>query len=190
MIYFTADWHLHHNNIVNLCKRPWLPSDNDSMVLGNCNQVVTEKDILVVIGDFCLSRELSVWQAYCRRIRAKTILCVRGNHDLVCKNMVGTSNWKVVEEMDKYCEVVDDGDQVWDTTFDNRRFVLCHYPMRSWNHQHKGAVHLFGHVHGRLEGQDTGNSIDVGIDNQRWGYRPVSLGQIKKWMTTERGMKI
>jgi hypothetical protein len=37
--------------------------------------------------------------------------------------------------------------------------------MASWNRKPHGAWHLYGHVHGRFE--NTGLSIDVGIDNRK-----------------------
>ena len=49
--------------------------------------------------------------------------------------------------------------------------VLCHYPFRSWNGMHRGAVNLHGHSHGRLK--PLLRQVDVGVDV--WGYRPVSL---------------
>jgi calcineurin-like phosphoesterase family protein len=56
----------------------------------------------------------------------------------------------------------------------NRRFVLCHYPLRAWNGQHRGAVDLHGHSHGRLK--PLPRQVDVGVD--AWGFRPISLDEI------------
>ncbi len=49
--------------------------------------------------------------------------------------------------------------------------TLCHYPMITWNHARKGALHLFGHVHGNWRGST--NAVNVGVDV--WDYYPVSL---------------
>lgn len=38
------------------------------------------------------------------------------------------------------------------------------------NHARKGALHLFGHVHGHWTG--TRNAVNVGVDV--WDFRPVS----------------
>jgi calcineurin-like phosphoesterase family protein len=53
-------------------------------------------------------------------------------------------------------------------------FVLCHYPLLSWNRKHHGALHLFGHTHGQLEGSP--GSCDIGVDS--WDFTPVSVAEI------------
>jgi calcineurin-like phosphoesterase family protein len=52
--------------------------------------------------------------------------------------------------------------------------VLCHYPFRSWNGQHRRALNLHGHSHGRLKPML--RQHDVGVDV--WGWRPVTLAEI------------
>lgn len=44
----------------------------------------------------------------------------------------------------------------------SRKIILSHYPMRSWNQQGRGSLHLYGHCHGSIA--DYGRSMDVGID--------------------------
>jgi len=55
-----------------------------------------------------------------------------------------------------------------------RYLVLCHYPFRSWNRQHRGALNLHGHSHGRLK--PLPRQIDVGVDV--WDYTPVALEKL------------
>ena len=57
---------------------------------------------------------------------------------------------------------------------DGVRLVLCHYPLRSWNRQAKGAWQLHGHSHGRLK--PLTRQRDVGVDCH--GFRPVALTQL------------
>ncbi len=57
---------------------------------------------------------------------------------------------------------------------DGRRLVLCHYPFRSWNGQHRGAINLHGHSHGRLK--PLPRQFDVGVDAR--GYAPVTLAAL------------
>jgi calcineurin-like phosphoesterase family protein len=52
--------------------------------------------------------------------------------------------------------------------------VLCHYPFRTWNGQHKGAIDLHGHSHGRLK--PLPRQVDVGVDV--WDWRPVRLAEM------------
>ena len=55
-----------------------------------------------------------------------------------------------------------------------RRLVLCHYPLRAWNGQHRGALDLHGHSHGRL--RPLTRQVDVGVDV--WDFRAVDLDTI------------
>ena len=52
-----------------------------------------------------------------------------------------------------------------------RPVTLCHYPMMTWNHARKGALHLFGHVHGNWQG--SANSVNVGADV--WDFSPITV---------------
>jgi calcineurin-like phosphoesterase family protein len=52
--------------------------------------------------------------------------------------------------------------------------VLCHYPFRSWNGQHRGSWNLHGHSHGRLK--PLLRQYDVGVDPN--DYTPVRLEEL------------
>ena len=63
-----------------------------------------------------------------------------------------------------YAEIVVDGEAL----------VLCHYPFRSWNGQHRGTLNLHGHSHGRLKPMP--RQFDVGVDVQE--FAPVTLERL------------
>jgi calcineurin-like phosphoesterase family protein len=52
--------------------------------------------------------------------------------------------------------------------------------MRDWPNAWRGAWHLFGHVHGRLDREPLGLSLDVGVDSH--GYAPVAFAAIAPTM--------
>ena len=58
---------------------------------------------------------------------------------------------------------------------DGTALVLCHYALRTWPGQARGALNLHGHSHGRLK--PFPRQFDVGVDAR--GYRPVQLGELK-----------
>jgi calcineurin-like phosphoesterase family protein len=53
MIFFTADQHFHHQNIIKYCNRPfvWFNQMDDALI-DNFNKVVTNDDIVYHLGDF------------------------------------------------------------------------------------------------------------------------------------------
>lgn len=59
---------------------------------------------------------------------------------------------------------------------DGRALVLCHYPFRSWNGQHRDAINLHGHSHGRLK--PLLRQFDVGVDAR--DFAPVTLDALLK----------
>ena len=57
---------------------------------------------------------------------------------------------------------------------DGRSLVLCHYPLRAWNGQHRGSLQLHGHSHSRLK--PLPRQYDVGVDAR--GFHPVALSEL------------
>ena len=84
---------------------------------------------------------------------------VRGNNDP--PGTAAAQGWASVQD---YAEIELDG----------RLLVMCHYPFRTWNGQHKGSINLHGHSHGRLK--PLPRQVDVGVDV--WDWRPVGLGEL------------
>ena len=53
--WFTADFHLGHQNIIRYCNRPFhSTSEMDEAILGNLNSLVRQDDVLYFLGDFCM----------------------------------------------------------------------------------------------------------------------------------------
>ncbi len=187
-LWFTADLHLGHGNIIKYCDRPflsesektWVAEDrrgswkvsaetverHDAAILDAINERVAEDDVLWILGDFCLGA-IEEAAAYRARIRCPKVNFVRGNHDLPSYDSL-------------FGKVIDQGM----VKHEGRKIWLNHYPMRSWDKAFHGAWHLYGHVHGRLAGEDEANprllARDVGVDAT--GFVPVSFTEIKDYM--------
>jgi len=55
MIYFTADQHFGHANIIKLCSRPFSDvHEMDEALIENWNRRVTNGDTIYIIGDLLL----------------------------------------------------------------------------------------------------------------------------------------
>ena len=58
------------------------------------------------------------------------------------------------------------------------RFVICHYPLASWNKMKDGVMHLHGHIHSNNESKlGPGKMLDVGMDGHP-EFRPYELNEI------------
>jgi len=159
-IFFTADLHIGHTNILYLQHRPFSSiSEMNETIIENWNSTVDSKDTVYLLGDVGLCN--SVYLAkYLIRLHG-TIHLIPGNHDkaaLKIPNHFASINPLLNIQI-------------------NKQFLtLCHYPMRSWLRCGRKSFHLHGHWHTQDHTEyrtRIGNyrMLDVGVDG--WGYRPV-----------------
>ena len=182
-VWYTADTHFGHENIIRHCKRPFRSADQmDSVLIGNMWKVVKPDDTLWIVGDFAFgpAAKNGEWlEAVFTNLPGREKHFVIGNHD---GGLTLNLPWNSVSQL---TEVRDGG----------RRCVLCHYPMITWNGARNGAIQLFGHVHQRWLGSR--NAVNVGVDV--WDFMPVTIADIERrarklpvnrhWADVERGVK-
>jgi calcineurin-like phosphoesterase family protein len=169
MIWFTADEHYNHENIIKYCNRPFKDAQemNDALIR-NHNRVVNGGDVVYHLGDFVMGDEDSA-RHIISQLNGRHVF-IRGSHD----KWLGELHHGIYElRID-----ATDARHIDGTDIPNV-ITLCHYAMRMWHKSHYGSIHLFGHSHGRLE--PMGRQMDVGVDC--WNFYPVSLEQVIKIMT-------
>lgn len=164
-IFFTADMHFGHANVIKYCKRPYSSVEEmDQALIANWNSTVSPVDTVFVLGDVF----------FCNKTRALEILpqlngvkcLVHGNHDRVIrKNAPIQTHFKHIYP--------DLHSQIIDGTF----VVMCHYPLLTWDRRSHGSFMLHGHCHNTIPFDPTQKRLDVGVDAQ--GMRPVSWDEIK-----------
>jgi calcineurin-like phosphoesterase family protein len=125
--------------------------------------MVRPQDTVWHLGDFAFRCEPSRRERIFKRLNGRKHLVV-GNHDDAATLSL---DWESAQ-------------QIAEASILGQRVVLCHYAMRVWPRQAKGAIHLFGHSHARLGG--TARSLDVGVD--AWDYRPTELASIAVRLST------
>src|SRR5262249_43300175 len=102
-VWFTADLHFGHGNIIRYCQRPflstaeqellrthgargkWCVSDatirrHDEMILEALNERIEPGDLLWIVGDFCWGGLVEATR-YRELIRCHNVYLVWGNHD-------------------------------------------------------------------------------------------------------------
>lgn len=167
MIYFTSDWHLGHEGIIQLAKRPFRNiGEMNRTLIDIYNSIVSDRDTVYLLGDLAHKLDSEEANKMFKRLKGKKHLII-GNHD---NHQSYDSRW--FEEITHYSYIHADG----------VRLALMHYPMLDWEGAHsKGSYMLHGHMHNFAEynrsNRDKGiRRYDVGVDANE--YRPVSLQEI------------
>jgi calcineurin-like phosphoesterase family protein len=183
-VWITSDTHYHHKNI---CRgvTNWRTQDGkipvnstrdfqtlDEMgdaIVNNINSKVGQDDTLIHLGDVAFGG-FDRLEQFLDRLICKNIYLVLGNHDHHIKNNRGFIKDRFMS-VQNYMEVNIEGED----------FVLCHYPLQSWNGLNKGVIHLHGHVH--LSAQNkwgNGKRLDVGMDGNN--MQPYKITEIVHMM--------
>lgn len=100
MIYYIADMHFGHKNVLRFDKRPFADTDlMDEVLIHNWNEHVTDDDTVYVLGDaFWKNEENSV--KIIQRLNGHKHL-IRGNHDRVHSRL--RFHWESIEQ---YAEIM------------------------------------------------------------------------------------
>jgi calcineurin-like phosphoesterase family protein len=156
-VFFTADTHFGDHRTINISRRPFASAaEMDQALIERWNAIVSPGDVVWHLGDVA-RRPAAVADLLARLNGTKHLL--RGNNDPDAT--LAAAGWASVGD---YAEIELGG----------RRLVLCHYAFRSWNGQHRGAINLHGHSHGRLKPML--RQFDVGVDVR--DFAPVSLDRL------------
>ena len=166
MIYFTADTHFGHKGVIDYCNRPFDSVEQmDEALISNWNEKVEKSDTIYILGDmFFGTKEHAI--KILNRLKGQKFL-IYGNHDSRLRSGA----------FEKFFQWRGD---IKEMKHEGTRFVLCHFAMRTWHKQHKGAIQLYGHSHGKLSEDIDSLQCDVGVDNTN--YYPVSIEAITEYM--------
>ncbi len=147
MRYFISDQHFYHSNIINIDGRLFSSVlEMNEYMIEKWNSRVKVNDEVYILGDLSLgtSEETNL---VLQRMKGKKYLVV-GNHDSYIHDK--DFNKDLFVWVKKYAEIRDE----------NRRLVLCHYPVFCYNGQHfrtdngeSNTYMLYGHVHNSPDAQ-------------------------------------
>jgi len=178
-VWFTADLHLGHVNIIGYCNRPFagVAAMNDEIVR-RWNDTVAAGDTVWVLGDVALG-QIDHSLALVDRMAGRKLL-VAGNHDRCWAGNGRKARAWTERYVDAGFEVVHQGEVVVDIEGAGMTATACHFPYRGDSHDEdryldhrpvdRGGWLLHGHVHDQWRQRD--RMINVGVD--AWDYRPVS----------------
>lgn len=138
MRYFIADCHFGHDKVRKLDERPFSTVEEmDEVMIERWNERIRpSKDEVVILGDLCMGKGEQANELLSRLNGRKYL--ITGNHDrlFLRDKKFDTS---LLEWIKPYAEIRDN----------NRKLVLCHYPIICYNGQYHGdtTYMLYGHVH-------------------------------------------
>lgn len=177
MIYFTADTHFYHGNVIQYEQRPFQTVEEmNETLIRNWNAKVSPDDDVYILGDFTLKGPVPA-NAVLERLQGRKYL-IRGNHD----GFVDRAAFR----QDAFSWVRD----YFELSWQGHRFVLFHYPLLTWNSMRRGSFHLHGHQHNKrryneANREDNLRRLDVGVDAN--GMSPVSIEEILAFWDEEYG---
>lgn len=167
-VFFTSDTHFNHTNIAGPKVSRW-PSgyrcfdsieEMNNTLIDNINSMVGEDDILYHLGDFAFGDKTQI-PILRSRIKCKTIFLCYGNHDYALS--------KYYRHCFTACR------DMFRDRFDKQEILMCHEPKDVWADNHRGTIHLFGHVHGNYQ-NCVGQRMDVGVDTNK--FFPYTLEEV------------
>lgn len=169
-IFFTADTHWGHANIIKYCNRPFMTKmDHDEALIERWNSVVQPNDHVYHLGDVGFGSPQYLHKIL-QKLRGKIYL-IKGNHDGPALREPACQRFQFIKDV-----------HFLTTQHKGKKYqiFLSHYAHRTWNHSNHGAFHLFGHSHSNLPSY--GLSFDVGVDC--WNFTPISLDDVIEKMNS------
>ena len=165
-VFFTADLHLYHENIINLCGRPFKDANEmKENIITNWNAWVPADGLVFVLGDMFWKCGLDKCRQTMERLNGRKWL-IAGNHDSYSREEYLAMGF---EDARNYLEL----------SIEHKLLVLFHYPLLEWNGFYRGSWHLHGHVHGTGD-HFSFRVMDVGVDANQ--FTPVSWSGVKKYL--------
>jgi len=171
MIYFTADHHFGHANIIRHCNRPFSTVDEmNRALITNWNKRIKPDDVVYILGDLFFRYTLPTREIL-DYLQGKKHLII-GNHD---------KDWMKKTHLPRFFESVEQMIEINDGA---HKITLCHYPMMTWNQAAKNGYMIHGHIHNNTDAEyfplirNMPNILNAGVDIN--DYSPVSFYRLQK----------
>lgn len=165
-MYFIADTHFGHENIIAYENRPFdTVEEMDRVMIENWNTVVKAEDEVFVLGDFSFYGKDRTTEI-CRKLNGRKIL-VMGNHDTNEPDYYKECGF---QQVNPYPIII------------NEFWMLSHEPL--YINSNMPYANLYGHVHSNpIYADYSKQSFCACVE--RIDYTPISFSNIKQLMKVE-----
>lgn len=169
-VFFTADHHFGHTNIIKYCNRPFNNiKEMDNVLIYNYNLLVRPEDTVFFLGDFAMNNSENYVSHMTSRLNGQKHL-ILGNHDRMRAKAYLRSGFLTVHT------------HFWMHFPSLGEVFMVHDPAESAVDRSK--LWLCGHVHDLFLQQK--NAFNVGVDVH--DFKPITIEQIKEKLIRE-GLK-
>lgn len=213
-VFFTSDLHLRHNkNFIWEVRGFKNSDDHTTFIINKINEMVKPNDILFHLGDFCLNTNEKQFNELLARIKCQNIYLLFGNHDKIAWSIYQDqiNQWFYSNDEGyqtakggtphvfndgnieiypfRYKNIVFIGNYV-ETSIDEQKYILSHYPIHVFNNMKRGTIHLCGHSHGNLDFSDQSNLtskiLDISWDDFK---KPLTINEVSAIMNKKNIFK-
>ena len=168
-IYFYADPHFGHKNVIKYCNRPFANvSEMNSTLIKNFNKTVEHDAIIYILGDFSFLNTESTKQIL-KAMKGFKIL-VKGNHD-----PKPNSYYRKLVFSEVYDKPI---------IFKNK-FILSHKPIDDRLYKDGCFINIYGHLHNNAKNND---NMKFCCSVEMINYKPISFDDILKNLRTKWGI--
>ena len=152
------------------CQRPFHSVEQmDNTIIKNWNSVVGIDDEVYILGDLTM-KSAPIAHGYLTALHGKKYL-IKGNHD------------EFTNDFEPYLDDLEWIKDYYKLPYQEKEFILFHYPILEWENKGKNSIHLYGHIHNNKKLSEKAKLIDgrcmnVGVDAN--DYFPVSMESVIK----------
>lgn len=174
-IYFIADLHFGHENVILYENRPYADADEmDADLIKRWNAVVkNDSDIVYFLGDF-LFGSFSRAEKLLSQLNGQKLL-IRGNHDFRKSN-----EWWINKGFHKALTDGYSKEAAYLFSMDGTTLLLSHFPLNNPEH-----FNVHGHVHTHIQGIDPTNHLCISVE--QINYQPISWEELKRLILKLKG---
>ena len=161
MIYFIADTHFYHKNVIAYCNRPFKTIEEmNEVMINNWNRIVKNDDIVYHLGDFSLNNNNII--DFVKKLNGKIYL-VRGNHDKKTNSYYNRAGFEVIPTQ---------------TKLDEHKIILSHRPLMD-EQIPDGYVNIHGHMHNSdLDEKIYSKNKHKCVSVELIDYTPIELNKL------------
>ena len=159
-VYFIADTHFYHTNIIKYCKRPFKNSyEMNKTIIDNWNRVVGPNDIVYHLGDISLRWD-NLDEIYSKL--NGTIYLLKGNHERKSSGFYRNVGFKVIPNK---------------TKLDEYKVILSHWPLDDKDIP-DGYINIHGHIHDKPLDDNLDKSKHICVAVEKINYEPIEIEKL------------